>query len=219
LNSALPSVEIDGGSQLNDVKSGLDVGQFAIVLFSPINICVADLATTRLSGLFVATVTSLLTVRLALWRFHSEKWWERKAELYSRSVEALFDMHSYNRQWLEDFLEDREPSEKPSVAKEERKKHLECLWSRFQKADAEVQKIAVIGAFIVSDAIADDLAQLTKANRTAEEEFQYGDAGEVVRNCLKATENCLARVREHAKEDLGITRKWPPIVKKIVSGI
>src|SRR5438094_5124193 len=95
--------------------------------------------TTVLSGLFIAAVTSILTVRLALWRFHSEKWWERKAELYSRLMEALFDMHSYNRQWLEDYEEGVFGG--GSAQTEKRKARLESLWSRHQKAANEVQKI------------------------------------------------------------------------------
>ena len=86
----------------------------------------ANFLMTLLTGLFIAVVTSILTVWLALWRFHSEKWWERKVELYSRLMEALFDMHSYNRQWLEDF-EEIATSELNSDQQEKRKKHLDSL--------------------------------------------------------------------------------------------
>jgi hypothetical protein len=191
--------------------------EFAIVLFSPIKRCMPNLVMTLLSGLFVAAVTSILTVRLALWRFHSEKWWERKAELYSRLMEVLFDMHSYNRQWLED-LEEYMFSEQGSAQTEEQKKHLESLLSRHQKAEDEVHKIVVIGAFIVSDAVADDLMQLRKAHAEAEAEF-LDDPHESAEKSFKAVEDCLARVREHAKEDLGITRKLPPIMKTIAPAI
>ena len=176
-----------------------------------------NLLITILSGLFVAAVTSMLTVRLALWRFHSEKWWERKAELYSRLMEGLFDMHSYNRQWLEDYelsIGEEDPAEE-----EKRKKHLDALWSRHQKAEDEVEKIVVIGAFIVSDAVADDLMQLRKANAAAMAELSHGDTYEVAGKCFNAIEDCLSRVREHAKEDLGVTRKLPPIVKRITPAV
>jgi len=99
---------------------------------------------------------------------------------------------------------------------EYQKKHLKSLLSRHQKANDEVHKIAVIGAFIVSDAVADDLMQLRKANAAAEAELFDDDdpdprpSGE---KSLKAIEDCLARVREHAKQDLGITRKLPSIMK------
>jgi hypothetical protein len=148
---------------------------------------------------------------LALWRFHSEKWWERKAELYSRLMEALFDMHSYTRQFLED-LESSMSGEEPSSAQNEKeKKHLDSLWSRHQNASDEVQKIAVIGAFIVSDAVADDLMQLRKAHEATMKEFRDpetgGDPYEAGQKDMQVIEDCIARFREHAKEDLGIHPK------------
>ena len=82
-----------------------------------------------------------------------------------RLMEALFDMHSFNRESLVD-LERYMFSEKPTAQSAEQKKLLESLWSRHQKAADEVQKIAVMGAFIVSDAVADDLMQLRKAGAT-----------------------------------------------------
>ncbi len=130
-------------------------------------------------------------------------------------MEALFDMYFYNQQWLED-VEDYMFSEQPSAQTEEQKKHLESLGSRHQKAEDEVHKIVVIGAFIVSDAVADDLMQLRKANAAAEAEFSDDPHGSVKKS-LKAIEDCLPRLREHAKEDLGISRKLPPIMKAIVA--
>jgi hypothetical protein len=172
----------------------------------------SNLVTTLLSGLFVAIVTSILTVWLALWRFHSEKWWERKAELYSRLMEALFDMHSYNRQWLEDF-EESATGEQDADQREKRKKHLDSLWSRHQKAADEVEKNAVVGAFIVSDAVADDLVQLKKARVKVMQELfsdEYADPYEAAQKEMADIENCIARFRQHAKEDLGLTRKLLP---------
>jgi len=177
---------------------------------------VLNFVTTLLSGLFIAAVTSLITVRLALWRFYSEKWWERKAELYSRLIEVLFDMHSYNRQWLEDYEQESISEAVTAFEKEKRKKHLESLRSRYQKTEVDFEKIAVIGAFIVSDAIAKDVMQLTKANAATMAEFSQRDMRKTAEESLKAIEDCLARVREHAKQDLSITRQFPAIVRKIL---
>src|SRR5439155_2621706 len=105
--------------------------------------------TTLLSGLFVAIVTSILTVWLALWRFHSEKWWERKAELYSNLMEALYDMHCYHREWLDDY--ESQPEMESGEKEQIRKERLATLLSRNQKAEEEVRKIVIIGSFIVSD--------------------------------------------------------------------
>lgn len=46
-------------------------------------------------GLVVATVSSVVTVRLALRRFYSEKWWERKSSAYTTVIEALHHVREY----------------------------------------------------------------------------------------------------------------------------
>src|SRR6266536_1374619 len=48
-----------------------------------------------LPGLVIAVVTAIITVRLALRRFYSERWWERKAQAYSDILEALYISQAY----------------------------------------------------------------------------------------------------------------------------
>jgi hypothetical protein len=175
------------------------------------------LLTTIASGLLIAVITSLLTVRLALWRFHSEKWWERKAELYSNLIEALYDMRCYSHEWLDNYDIDPE-SDRPAEA-EKRKDRLDELLSRHNKAEEEVEKIAIIGAFIVSDAVAADLTVLRAKNQAAMSMFHEIDIREVAEACMKSVEECLGRVREHAKEDLGIKRKLPPLLERFASPV
>ncbi|PAP78020.1 hypothetical protein BSZ37_17020 [Rubrivirga marina] len=54
-----------------------------------------------MSGLAVAMVTSLVTVRLSIQRFYTERWWERKADYYTDLVEAM----EHVRRWLAMNLE------------------------------------------------------------------------------------------------------------------
>ena len=168
---------------------------------------------TILSGLLIAVATSFLTVWLALRRFRSEKWWERKAELYSKLVEALYDMHCYSRDWLDDYEAVHE-HESPEQ-QQKRKARLDERLARHQRGGEEVQKIAVIGSFVVSDAVAADIMRMRKEYAAAMATFHHADIYEVVGDCMKAVDECLARVREHAKEDLGIQRKLPPFLEKI----
>lgn len=172
-----------------------------------------NLLTTIVSGLFIATLTSLFTVRLALWRFHSEKWWERKAELYSRLIEALYDMHEYNRQWLEDY--ESGGHDEGSAEEQKRKERSASLWMRHQAAQEEIRKIAVIGAFVVSDAVADDLMNWRERHAAALRSLPESDVYDVAQTCLKDVEESLSQVREHAKEDLGIKRKLPQLFEHV----
>lgn len=173
----------------------------------------STLLATIASGLFIAVITSLLTVWLALRRFRSEKWWERKAELYSKLIEALYDMHCYSRDWLDDYEVGHE-HESPEQ-KQKRKARLDERLARHQRAQEEVQKIAVIGSFVVSDAVAADITRMRKEYAAAMATFNHADIYDVVGDCMKAVEECLARVRDHAKEDLGIQYKLPPFLENI----
>lgn len=172
-----------------------------------------NLLTTIISGLLIAVATSILTVWLALWRFHSEKWWERKAELYSKLIEALYDMYCYDREWLDGYEADHQ-YESPEQ-EQKRKARLAERLARHTKGEEEVQKIAVIGSFIVSDAVAADIMRMRKQYDAAMASFHDADIYDVVGGCMKAVEECLGSVREHAKQDLGIKRKLPPFLERI----
>jgi len=55
-----------------------------------------DLITNLGTGLFVAIVTPVITVRLSLKSFVSQRWWERKAEAYSQIMEQLSYSEHYD---------------------------------------------------------------------------------------------------------------------------
>jgi len=62
---------------------------------------IMDLILTKLlPGLLIAVVTAIVTIHLSIKRFHSERWWERKADSYSRIVESLHQMKA----WCEDQM-------------------------------------------------------------------------------------------------------------------
>ncbi len=55
-----------------------------------------DLITNLGTGLFVAIVTPVITARLSLKSFVSQRWWERKAEAYSQIMEQLSYSEHYD---------------------------------------------------------------------------------------------------------------------------
>src|SRR5689334_9558936 len=105
-----------------------------------------------ISTLFVAAVTSLLTIQLALWRYRSEKWWDRKVELYSRLIEAIYDMHAYNSEWIDDYTSEPDPHEDKDK-KQRRKDRISELWGKHQNAQLEIDKLLVVGAFVASEEV------------------------------------------------------------------
>jgi len=86
----------------------------------------------------IAVVVSAYNARFA--RFASEKWWERKAEAYTRIIEALSDLVYYYQQTYDAEFEARGLSE-------EKRREIEKHWKR---GHLEVEKATSVGAFMIS---------------------------------------------------------------------
>lgn len=48
-----------------------------------------------LPGIIIAIFASFLTSSLALQKFYSEKWWERKEKAYTEIIDALYHLITY----------------------------------------------------------------------------------------------------------------------------
>ena len=60
------------------------------------------------SAIFVSVVTAVLTVQLALRRFYSEKWWERRSDAYSEIIKALHQVREHADTNLQFALRDKD---------------------------------------------------------------------------------------------------------------
>lgn len=94
---------------------------------------------TFLSSIVAAYITTMITVQLSLRRFRSERWWERKVEVYGALIDSLYDL----QQHAASIIREEEPSE------EERRE----FEARSKKARAEIEKFRTIGAFVISDKV------------------------------------------------------------------
>lgn len=101
-------------------------------------------------GLIIAVVASIITVRLSLRRFYSEKWWERKADAYSSIVEALYNMKAYVEAYRNAIAEGKDFK---------RDSDNEIVRKAAEGRD-QVFRVAAIGSFIISDEAATSLGQL-----------------------------------------------------------
>jgi hypothetical protein len=84
-----------------------------------------------------------------------------EGELYSRLVEALYDIHYYNAQWIENYHEDSSNLFPEQTKKREERE--EALRKRNHDGTAEVEKLTIIGTFIISAAVQEDLFSFKKA--------------------------------------------------------
>lgn len=150
------------------------------------------------SALIVAVVTSLLTVRLALGRFYSEKWWERKAAAYAAIIES---MH-YVREHADSHLAHEERGRIPMPPEGKEKLMLEL-----QNAMASLRKHRDVGGFLISDrataALNELFLELDKSANIGLQRtfFEYLDYR------VGALDRSLEQMRRIAHDDLSLMRR------------
>ena len=140
-------------------------------------------------GGITAVIASYLTVWLSLRRFYSEKWWEKKAEAYSTTLDALHYMKRF-------FDENLNAQMMHRGLPEDRNQDLN---KKFHKAYDELKKRIDIGQFVLSDeAVAALSAFQTEYNKAkdAESLVEYFDES------WGATEHALKQMRAIARADL-----------------
>ena len=154
---------------------------------------ITQILITLVPALLLAVVTSWVTVRLSLRRFHAERWWERKAEAYSRIVEALHSVVEYCAAMSK---QDKHVDDAPTV---ERRKELS---DSLDSADRDLRKATGIGAYIISDEVALILSRLdSRPAPNWETSLPY----EVFDDDLAAYREALDQVRRLAKKDLKVS--------------
>lgn len=157
---------------------------------------------TIAAGLLVSVVTSVLTVRLALGRYYSERWWERRLDAYTRVHDALADQLRHTKA-DSDAIDDYyfgDGSGRPipeNVAEEMRR-----TW---KESERELEHALVRGTFLQSeDAVS--LLQLYQ-RKQRELELTSPDLGwEIIEDQPEGAQAAVNEFGELAKRDLGIGR-------------
>ena len=142
-------------------------------------------------SLVVAICTAIITVRLSLRRFRAERWWERKADTYSRIVEALHNAMEYCEAMSDESLTH-------NVITPERKAQ---LIQDYRQATLELRKATGVGAYIISPEIADALA---RSQARPELDWQTTAPFEFYDHEREGYKAALGEVRELAKQDLEV---------------
>jgi len=140
-------------------------------------------------ALMVSVATALITVRLSLRQFHSQKWWEKQNEAYSQIVEQLSYLVYYYEELLYEDLGETTISEQ---------KKLE-LYKKYSKIKEDLTKAAAMGSYIVSSTTSDALAKLLQGFRNTENEPDIGRLGSERYNLVR---ECIEIVRKDAKQSL-----------------
>jgi hypothetical protein len=149
----------------------------------------------------VGLIAGLFALYRAKQEFISQRWWERKADAYTRIIEALWKILDYNNQIYEEVTDHR-------VISDERKKEILKQW---QEGQREIKKITEIGAFLLSD---ETIVALKKLWKKSEPEPDPDDWFSRYENDCIATEACIDTVIKSAKKDLQVIRGWNLIRRK-----
>ncbi|MEO6784705.1 MAG: hypothetical protein ABI318_01125 [Chthoniobacteraceae bacterium] len=169
--------------------------------------------------LVLQVVLAVVVAKLTLAGSRSQKWWERKAELYASLIEKLYDIHSYNSQYNDDIYTD------PDTLSEDQKASHETKWKALvelnKRAEAEVEKLTHVGTFLISKEVHGDLLAFKKESREAEQDFRYGEHKgnpcTAVERICDAVTKCIESVREHSKDDLGLNSRLGRFIQKVRS--
>jgi hypothetical protein len=150
-----------------------------------------QLLITLIPSLIVAVVTALATVKLSLRKFYTERWWERKADAYSRIVEALHKNKDYDEQKFK--IEMTYPKDDRGKGDE-----LENQWA---EANAELQRAVDLGAFVISLETEEIISKFLNRNVGDPNDEALCD---IIETDLDHIKKCLAAVKKAAKKDLGL---------------
>ena len=141
--------------------------------------------------IFISVLTAIVTVRFSLRRFRTEKWWEKKAETYSKVIDALHHLKNYCEQKLGvEYGESRLPPEKESELREQ-----------YKKASAELTRAIDIGSFIVSK---EAVRILEIYQNRPELNWDENPLCDIIEHDLKYVKECLHNFKLAAKKDLRI---------------
>lgn len=151
----------------------------------------ADILIAIPAAIFIAAVSSWITVQLSLGKFRHEKWWERKADAYANVIEALH----YSKQFAEEHFEADIEGRKISSDKDAE------LRANAKKANAEISRVASIVAFLLHDKAINRLALLAREENEAS---NTADWWEYLDRDLRATSSCLDDIIKIAKADLKV---------------
>lgn len=153
-----------------------------------------DIIVAVIPALIIAGVTALVayfTITRSMRQFYSQRWWERKADAYSKIIETLTDFeHCYIEE-----IDQLTYEERFTVNDKKR------LRESFREAQESIRKAAIIGAYIISDDTAKTLSNLLYG---LQKEDPKGDWSKDLINHHELVRKSIEEIKRHAKKDLRI---------------
>jgi hypothetical protein len=143
------------------------------------------------SAIFVSVVTAVLTVQLALRRFYSEKWWERRSDAYSEIIKALHQVREHADTNLQFALRDKDLPEEGDAR----------LTKEMQEAIGQLRLHRDLGVFVICDEAVDLLNVLFKELDDSTKTQWWQEHLELK---IMAVDKCLKEMRRVARKELKV---------------
>ena len=141
-------------------------------------------------ALIGGVLSAYITARLSMRNFYSQKWWERKAEAYSRIVQSLARLQFAYEKWMADELGETQLSHE----------YRDELNKQYREARRLLDEATSSGAFIISGKAASCLEKLKDKN--AKIPLWENGPYDHYKESSSVVEECISEIRECAKEDL-----------------
>lgn len=143
------------------------------------------------SAVFVAVVTAVITVHLALRRFYSEKWWEHRSAAYSEIIKALHHVREHSDTNLQFALRDKDIPEEGDMR----------LTKEMQDAIGQLRLHRDLGVFVICDEAVELLNVLFKELDDSTKTTWWQEHLELK---LIAVDKCLKEMRRVARRELKV---------------
>jgi hypothetical protein len=146
-------------------------------------------AVTLISTVIGGMITAYFSVRLALKKFRTERWWEKKAETYTSAIEALFDIRAYSS----------ETSDRLEVGRSLDDDRMQQLAKRSAAGRGELRRIAALGNLVVSK---DCATRLDLLITELDDPLYNRDLYEIASDTADISSKAITDLRELARADL-----------------
>lgn len=149
-----------------------------------------------LTPIAIGSLSAVLATWLAMRRFRTERWWERKAEAYSALMGHLADIEIHAEDWLRDAYGEMSLGDG-------RRKDMERL---AMNAQNKLRRSAAVGAFLISEEAS--MALNAFFSRLAGHWHETSDLHSYVEGELAAVRAAKERLRVAARQDLRLGLRW-----------
>lgn len=160
----------------------------------PVLAVIAPYASAVVSGLVVGFLVPRTNAR----QFYRQRWWEEKKAAYQGIMDSLACLQRCLILWLDDALEGHQLREDRAAE----------LGKSYRQAMEVVERMAAVGAYVISEDACGSLEQLIQHLRSNEYALRGDELGDYEWS-LKTVRECVRTMRGYLKADLGIAEGRP----------